>query len=437
MGRAEGSLLVLNGHEGDLTSVAFGDRDRRLVSGSRDGTARLWNLETGRLERTLTHGGEVDRVAFDPAGTRVLTAGSAATASLWNADSGERLAELTGHEGKILVAEFDSAGTRIVTGSADCTARVWDAKAGESIQVLRGHSGWIRAARFSPDGSRIATGSTDGTARVWNTATGACIAVLEHDDWVHAVAFSQDGERVLTGCADSSVAVWEVGTGAASRRLRPSDGAAVVTVWWSSDDRIGFSTWSSSFLVDLATAQPVGEDQHETGRVLAVRPDGQQVLALPSSGEPLAALWRLDLPTDATELRGHAAAILTAAYGRDGALAATGAADRSARVWSTHAAWSAPLPDTANARDVVWNRDGSMLLVVDRAPGLVRILDGNQGARLSTPSGAPTARGSRRRASGRRESGIPVPASRCKSSGTICRVPIRSFTLGAPMARCC
>ena len=74
-GTDTGKLLVtFQGHTGQVTSVAFSPDGRRLLTGSYDWTARLWEADSGRQLATLQgHTGPVSSVAFSPDGRRLLT----------------------------------------------------------------------------------------------------------------------------------------------------------------------------------------------------------------------------------------------------------------------------------------------------------------------------------------------------------------------------
>ena len=65
------------------------------------------------------------------------------------------------------VAAFNSNGTLMVTGVAGNDANVWNTRTGQRIARLVGHAGKVRLARFSPVENMIATGSYDGTIRIW------------------------------------------------------------------------------------------------------------------------------------------------------------------------------------------------------------------------------------------------------------------------------
>lgn len=71
--------------------------------------------------------------------------------------------------------QFVGTSHTIVSASHDETARVWDAWTGDCLAVLSGHSGRLNAARSSADGRVIVTCSDDQTARVWEARDYTCI----------------------------------------------------------------------------------------------------------------------------------------------------------------------------------------------------------------------------------------------------------------------
>jgi len=102
--------------------------------------------------RTFTgHISPVRSVAFSPDGTRVLTGSDDQTAKLWDARTGICIRTFTGHTDYVLSVGYSPDGTRVLTGSWDKTAKLWDAATGSCIRTFTGHSG----GHYCPVISRI------------------------------------------------------------------------------------------------------------------------------------------------------------------------------------------------------------------------------------------------------------------------------------------
>jgi hypothetical protein len=150
-------------------------------------------------------------VAVTPDGARIVTGSEDKTARVWDARTGAELLPLTGHTRAVWAVAVTPDGARIVTGSEDNTARVWDARTGAELLQLKGHTGAVYAVAVTPDGARIVTGSKDNTARVWDARTGAELLQLkDHPGAVYAVAVTPDGSRIVTGSPDTTSRLWDM-----------------------------------------------------------------------------------------------------------------------------------------------------------------------------------------------------------------------------------
>ena len=172
-------------------------RLRELLQDTQDSPYRgfewyYWQLKAHLALKTLQ--GHLDRVrsvACSPNGQRLLTGSDDKTAKVWEAASGKELLTLKGHSDSVYSVAFSPDGQRIMTGSADHTAKVWDAASGRELLTLKGHSAPIWSVAFAPDGRRIVTGSWDLTAKVWDAASGKELLTLKgHRHGIMSVAFS-------------------------------------------------------------------------------------------------------------------------------------------------------------------------------------------------------------------------------------------------------
>lgn len=147
----------------------FSPDSRRLVVGTSDNSAYVWDLETRTQVMALKgHLRMVDCVAFSPDGRRIVTGSSEGNLRLWNSDTGQSIAVLAGHgSGMMDSCQFSSDGAFVLSASWDRTARVWDASSGEPLAVLTGHNSDVSTASFSPDGRYILTGDRNGEVGLW------------------------------------------------------------------------------------------------------------------------------------------------------------------------------------------------------------------------------------------------------------------------------
>jgi WD40 repeat protein len=100
-----------------------------LVTGSRDGTAKLWRVDAqgrGMLLRSMRdNSGDVLCVALSPDGGVLATGSRDGSIYLWDTATGGLLELLTGHGGEVLAVAFSSDGGCLASGSGDRTVRIW------------------------------------------------------------------------------------------------------------------------------------------------------------------------------------------------------------------------------------------------------------------------------------------------------------------------
>jgi WD40 repeat protein len=74
------------------------------------------------------HTSAIWSAAFSPDGSRIVTGSKDRTAKLWDAKTGAEVLTLRGHTNTVQSVSFSADGSRILTGSLDGTAKVWDSR---------------------------------------------------------------------------------------------------------------------------------------------------------------------------------------------------------------------------------------------------------------------------------------------------------------------
>ncbi|ESK97370.1 platelet-activating factor acetylhydrolase ib alpha subunit [Moniliophthora roreri MCA 2997] len=169
-----GPKHTLTGHREAVNTVAFHPLYSVVASASDDCTVKIWDWETGELERTLkAHTKRVSDCQFNSKGTMLVTCGYDLFIKLWNVENDyQNSATLRGHEHSISSARFLPGDDKIVSSSRDQTLRIWDLASTHCIKVLNPHEAWIRCAVPSPDGRYVIACASDHTAKIVDVNSG-------------------------------------------------------------------------------------------------------------------------------------------------------------------------------------------------------------------------------------------------------------------------
>ena len=213
-----------------ITSVAFTDDGRRLISGNQFGFLQVWNLANGHLLRSISQPINSDDFRDPVHGVVVLPGGTkAATRTgnihLWDLTTGELLKTyevhgLDGEPGRPFALSLDGRTLvfeKVISVDRDLIRKVvlQDTSGGKEPRDLKfgdNRLHWFSeiSFAFSPDGRLLATGAADKTVRVWDVATAEELRQFDgHIDRVSYVDFSPDGKTLASASWDGTVLLWD------------------------------------------------------------------------------------------------------------------------------------------------------------------------------------------------------------------------------------
>ena len=403
-----------------VSSVAFSPEGARVLSGSGDGTVKLWDAATGTLLRRFERSeGPVMQpvlsVAFSAHGDHVASGGKDSTVKLWDAATGMLVRTLVGHTSAVTSVAFSPKdGSRVLSGSDDGTVKLWDATTGTLLHTFGEEKGPtmtpVWSVAFSSDGDRVLSGNNDNTVKLWDVATGTLLhTFVGHTGAVWSVAFSPNGDRVLSGSDDNTVKLWDattftllqtfVGhTGAvASVGFSPHDGSHVLSGSGDKRAKLQFGMGSvrsdnTTKLWDAATGTLLNTFVGHTGAIwsVAFSPNGDRVL---SGGEENAVELR-DATTGellhAFEIR--SGLVTSVAYSPDGGHILSGNDDNTVKLWDaatgtllhtfvghTRAVTSVAFSPKDGSRVLSGSDDGTVKLWDAATGALVRTFEGLSG----------------------------------------------------------
>jgi WD40 repeat protein len=280
----------------------------------------------------LGHSSQIRAAAFSRDGQRVLTAGDDGTARIWDAETGREILVMRGHEGQVNSVDFSPDGKLALTAGEDGTARVWDAATGLETFVLRGHEALVTSAVFSLDGKRVLTAGFDGTARVWNAGTGRQVFTLKgHEGPVHSAVLSQNGKLVLTAGEDKTIRTWDAATGREITALRPDVGAIFSAGFSSDGERMLTAGDGGAHILDGKTGKTIVALKGHGGpaKTAVFSPDESVVLTV---GFSTARIWNAKTGLEMLGLR-HWGPVNLAVFSVDGKRVLTTMYGSSPRIW--------------------------------------------------------------------------------------------------------
>ncbi len=242
-------------HSDDIRSICFSHDCSRLLTGSADKTAVVWNLADGSFRMPLKgHSDDVTQAIF-LSDDRVVTASLDTSVRFWSLSPSpvaeeikdsvhiqscialspdQKLLAIPNLFNKIRIHSlekdqvvqelslaspvsslaFDHRG-EILVYSSEHHVLVSDVSTGDEIHTLSKHADNVLSVCFNTDGTRLATADRDGTTMIWDTATWQLhTPEFKHPGAVRSIKFAGSSGQLITACDDAIVRVWDLESGA-------------------------------------------------------------------------------------------------------------------------------------------------------------------------------------------------------------------------------
>lgn len=178
-GSNNGSIRYWNLKTGEWQDVIYGDAlpavfslasspERKLLgTGRADNIIRVWNFEDGTLMHTFEgHGDPVTSLAFDAHGNMLVSGSADGTVKLWDIGTSAPPQEFT--PSSDWVNSVALHGTTLASANFNGAIFLWDIDTKKRLYTLTGHSGSVESIAFSSDGKTIASGGHDGKVLLWD-----------------------------------------------------------------------------------------------------------------------------------------------------------------------------------------------------------------------------------------------------------------------------
>jgi WD40 repeat protein len=353
-------IATFNGHEGSVTYAAYNPEGTRLLTSSRDGTARIWST---KMEPGYIPLGGLDSfirdIAYSPDGELVM-ARTATTIRIWNTTTGQPVTTVNVHDSEqeiasdavydrdsiqleyidediITSATFNKYGTHILTTSSDGSAYLWDIRSGLKVASFKADNVRTWGGIFLKDDNNIAIGSVDSTVRIWNVADQHIVSKFLGTDTnsLELALFNRDGTNVVLVMENSSVQVRDIQTQRVVFEIDTFGEQRIRTAAISFDgSRLALGFKDDSINVwNLASGKLIStyKGQDETVSSIEFSPDGEKILFV-SNGKTVMIL-DVSSGRQTASLVGHTNRIKKVRLNRTGTRAISAGRDGSARMW--------------------------------------------------------------------------------------------------------
>ncbi|KAJ7349201.1 WD40 repeat-like protein [Mycena albidolilacea] len=247
-------IVTLEGHSLNVTSVSFHSEGKWLVTGSEDGTIKIWDLRTSHLHRTYDNSAPVNDVCVHPNQGELISCDQAGSIKQWDLSENICSHELT-PVGDVPIRSVSLAadGSFLVAGNNKGNCYVWkvnDESSGlprfQAVTKFHAHNKYLTRCLLSPDAKYLATCSADTTVKVWSISQNYEFkqekVLVGHQRWVWDCAFSADSAYLVTGAdstidlneaeheiasSDHTARLWEMASGESVRQYNGHHKAAV------------------------------------------------------------------------------------------------------------------------------------------------------------------------------------------------------------------
>ena len=223
--------IIQKGHELAVLVVAVSPDSNYIATGSRDKSAKLWELSTGREVRSfLGHQFSVNSLAFSSDGKYLITGNGDQTAKVWEVATGKEILSVHPDKERLTDVVFDPKGKFFVTVGFGRKAIVWEFPSKKKLKEFpadgyAGSSGGINLA-ISPNGEWFAIGEDNSVANVYKTATWEKAYEFKFSEYSSCggcytdVDFSPDSRYLLKTTNKGEAAKYDLRSGQLGIRYR-------------------------------------------------------------------------------------------------------------------------------------------------------------------------------------------------------------------------
>lgn len=177
------------GHSGAITCISINYDSKYFITGSTDGTARLWNLKVGEcLAMFKGHTKPIWTVSLCPKGYYFATGGADSLIYLWITSKANPVMCFNQHEEDVTHLEFTESLKYLVSSSQDRSLKIWNLDDASLVRVIF-FPEVIRRFKLTMNADIVVCGGEEGTIFVWDLVKAVKL---------HQFSFAKDSNPIMS-----------------------------------------------------------------------------------------------------------------------------------------------------------------------------------------------------------------------------------------------
>jgi len=316
-----------------IRSLAWGpDSSQLAVSGS-SSLIQIWNIVTPQVVKIITNTSDISKILWH--GTKLAGISEADyVIRMWNTDSGQLIAALSGHAGRIIDFDWNINTGNIITNSDDSTVKLWSSPSYGLYYNFQSYTSGITNISLSLDGTRLAV-ADDNDVKIWDTGTSTLLMTFPGKN--NIISWSPSGLYLATGGekTDPIVRIRNAGDGSLVSSLQGNT-SKIQALSWSANSRflISGSQDGAINLWDINTYQLVhtfSSNNKMTVRNLVWNPDGRHFASSTFAGD--VEVWDVSTNTRTLLIKGLQGDGFVLVWSQDGAYLAVSLATKHIKLY--------------------------------------------------------------------------------------------------------
>ena len=195
------TICILLGHSETVNTTDFiFKKNKKLISGCKDGSIKLWNIEkifNKNINLTLSNKNNKNNFTNEKKEEEIL-------------EIKESENSIISHKDEVNIIKYSPNEKLIISGSYDKTIKIYSPNL-NLINTLTGHKRGITDISFSPYAKILVSSSSDKTIKLWNLNDYSCLNSFEgHLSTVLKVDFIYNGTHLISSGGDGLIKIWNI-----------------------------------------------------------------------------------------------------------------------------------------------------------------------------------------------------------------------------------